>query len=1278
MLGQGAASSSGQAGASSSGQAAASFSGQMPGSVCMCIKQYVFASKYIYMDVIFFASFLEVLQGILNVRRQDATTSAWIDVFDSPLQKACTCSQLEIVKQQLQEMTTRPHLTPERLALDIAAGNGDLMTVKKCDENNPRLVMEKRPARCELAVPVVRASNAGHKKVTRYLFDRTPLNVLMHEDGYWATCLLLDAILHGFLDIVLEFFENVRSDPVLSKKLPYLAATKHSSHRSSPLRLLALKPDLFRSHYDLGLWQHLVYNCIDLNFPTDSEPPKPNPYQQDSSKYMNLKIDILKLILATINVQICQRATTTRHQREHGIFIEIIKCNPQLLWISEAVSGRNLFQLAVKGRALLRSLDKDNNNILHIVAYLSPRPDHLSKISGSALEMQREIRWYMEVKSLVSEREVVQKNNEKMTPRQVFEASHEPLRKEGEEWMKYTATACSFVAALIATVTFQAIFTVPGGYDETWASLFFLQTCISRRYPFRHSRPLHLCAHIPLSKILDDSCHTIFAYDFTETFRRSPFKFANTKVPQGGLRDSSSPIKKAPEDEAPNDQRNTNLYYDYIQLSQGISQGRVEVVKDFLNRRPDAVDEWINFYETPLLKACACGKPEIVKELLRRMTPEQMIPKMSQNASYHTPLTVVAVSGNMEIAEVLIAKNPKLLEIPGNNGQIPVVVAVENTQMEMARYLYIRTPVQVLLDEDGYHGSLLFLNAIFYKMLDIALDLFSLSERLAVTKHSQIESIPIIVLASKPDLFPGGCYLGPLERFIYSWLEVKLPTLPEATRSDKDQHNTLTRKLLKLLTKWTGIDEVYRMKVMHLQAEKLLLGISKETLKMGLRERSETVDEALLFAVRFGNVDFLVEMIKNNSELLWSTRTSSSSTLFLLAVEFRQEKVFSLLYGLDDRKHLLLADKDCYGNGVLHLAGYPSPPSKLSNVVGATLQMQRELQWFKEAERIAPEIEKERVNTEEQTPSEIFTKEHESLRKEAEKWMKDTAMSCSLVAALIVTVTFAAVFTVPGGTDDNKKGIPFHLKDPHFVTFVVSDLVSCFASCTSVLIFLGILTARYSFDDFLVSLPTKMIAGLSILFVSIAAMLVAFSSALFTMFYDEKWIVPPTTLLACFPALLFVLLQYPLLKEMIFSTYGKGIFDRNMKSYVCSGPVSDLKEHRSSQGEETIELRHTDSGESQETNSQGGTPAHRRWNSKTRPTLTFINDGTSGEIKIAETTPDLIRAKLYYRTTSISAREEESRRTAKRKRAREKEASGGRTRTNTPEAEQITSVVERV
>jgi len=198
-------------------------------------------------------------------------------------------------------------------------------------------------------------------------------------------------------------------------------------------------------------------------------------------------------------------------------------------------------------------------------------------------------------------------------------------------------------------------------------------------------------------------------------------------------------------------------------------------------------------------------------------------------------------------------------------------------------------------------------------------------------------------------------------------------------------------------------------------------------------------------------------------------------------------------------------------------------------------------------ERIVPAIENERVNTENLTPIEIFRKEHEAMRLEAEKWMKDTAMSCSLVAALIVTVTFAAIFTVPGGTDDNSGGRPFHRHERIFVIFIVSDLISCFAACTSVLIFLGILTARYAFDDFLFSLPANMIAGLSTLFVSIAAMLVAFSSALFTIFNDP-WIVAPTIFFACFPALLFVMIQYPLLKELIFSTYGKRIFDRNMKS----------------------------------------------------------------------------------------------------------------------------------
>ncbi|CAA7033891.1 unnamed protein product [Microthlaspi erraticum] len=647
-----------------------------------------------------------------------------------------------------------------------------------------------------------------------------------------------------------------------------------------------------------------------------------------------------------------------------------------------------------------------------------------------------------------------------------------------------------------------------------------------------------------------------------KTVWKDPFKFTSTKVLHGGLGEGFSYVKEVPNDlissqippneiSAPASRidgsgKITNIYYDYIQLSQAISQGNVESVKKLLRRRPDALNELINPYETPLLKACVCGDLEIVKLLLRCMKSEGMLPKTSQNTPYHTPLAVVAFTGNVEIAKYLLSKDFGLLQIPGINGQLPVVVAVENGHRELARYLTEKTLFYCLINEDdGYHATMLVVNAIYYNMLDIALHVIGgkYYRYLAVTKHLQIESSPVVVLASKPDLFPCGCHLGPLERFIYSCIQVKHPTTPERNRPKKDQQPTLMGKMLKCLSKWTGINQVYQLKVMHVQAKKLLLGISEETLGMGLKERSETVNEALLFAARFGNVDFLVEMIKNNSELLWS-----STSLFLLAVEFRQEKVFSLLYGLDDRKYLLLADKDCNGNSMLHLAGYLSPPSKLSTVTGAALQMQRELHWFKEVERIVPGIEKERANADGKRPMEIFTKEHQALRQEAEKWMKDTAMSCSLVAALIFAVTFAAVFTFPGG------GKPFHLGDRNFITFLVSTLISCLASCTSVLIFLWILTARYSLDDFLVSLPTKMIAGLSIQFISIAAMLMAFSSALFVMLDQSSWISLaccfPTILLACFLALLFLLLQYPLLKEMTLSTYGKGIFDRNMKCWL--------------------------------------------------------------------------------------------------------------------------------
>jgi hypothetical protein len=116
-------------------------------------------------------------------------------------------------------------------------------------------------------------------------------------------------------------------------------------------------------------------------------------------------------------------------------------------------------------------------------------------------------------------------------------------------------------------------------------------------------------------------------------------------------------------------------------------------------------------------------------------------------------------------------------------------------------------------------------------------------------------------------------------------------------------------------------------------------------------------------------------------------------------------------------------------------------------------------------------------NSEGQTPKDLFRKTHENLKRDGEKWMRDTATNCMLVANLIATIVFAAAFTVPGG-NDQEKGTPIFLERNWFIVFFISDSIALLSSSTSILIFLSILTSRYTEEDFLSSLPRRLMFGL--------------------------------------------------------------------------------------------------------------------------------------------------------------------------------------------------------
>ncbi|BFG21076.1 hypothetical protein CerSpe_073500 [Prunus speciosa] len=303
---------------------------------------------------------------------------------------------------------------------------------------------------------------------------------------------------------------------------------------------------------------------------------------------------------------------------------------------------------------------------------------------------------------------------------------------------------------------------------------------------------------------------------------------------------------------------------------------------------------------------------------------------------------------------------------------------------------------------------------------------------------------------------------------------------------------------------------------------------------------------AIFKAVELGVFEFIDRIFQASPDLVWSNNQNKRNPL-QFAIECRQERIYSLIYRLDKTERNVIGNlADTSNNNMLHMAAMLSPLAKLDNISGAALQMQRELQWFKEVETIVLPRMRDTLNAENLTPRALFTKNHKELVKEGERWMKETATSCTVVGALIITIMFASAFTVPGG-NNGETGIPIFLKKKLFMVFIVSDAISLFSSTTSVLMFLGILTSRYAENDFLKSLPTKMIIGLSTLFISIAAMMVAFSSRLFIMVHNKSWIVIPIIFLASVPVTLFIWMQFPLLIEIFISTYGGGIFDRKVK-----------------------------------------------------------------------------------------------------------------------------------
>ncbi|KAJ0015175.1 hypothetical protein Pint_21558 [Pistacia integerrima] len=187
----------------------------------------------------------------------------------------------------------------------------------------------------------------------------------------------------------------------------------------------------------------------------------------------------------------------------------------------------------------------------------------------------------------------------------------------------------------------------------------------------------------------------------------------------------------------------------------------------------------------------------------------------------------------------------------------------------------------------------------------------------------------------------------------------------------------------------------------------------------------------LLFkAAQLGNFKFLGKLIELYPDLV-HLKDDDERTIFHIAIMHRHDDLFKLIDQIGFNKQLVASYSDSNENSLLHLAAKYPDPRPLSTVQGAALEMQRELRIFKDVEKLVMPSFRGLKNSEGKTPRELFTSTHAGLQKDGEKWMRNTASQCMLVATIIATVVFQAAFTVPGGVNDaggnkNLEGTPTH------------------------------------------------------------------------------------------------------------------------------------------------------------------------------------------------------------------------------------------------------------
>ena len=154
----------------------------------------------------------------------------------------------------------------------------------------------------------------------------------------------------------------------------------------------------------------------------------------------------------------------------------------------------------------------------------------------------------------------------------------------------------------------------------------------------------------------------------------------------------------------------------YMDLYKALQIGNWNAAKEFLDGHPHTISAKITALDkTALHVATEAGHVHIVEELVKEMSEENYLE--IKDFYGFTPLARAAYNGKYRMAECMLGKNENLISIDDEQGNIPVVLALCSGHLKLARYLYLRTPPEILSPESGTMGASVVCEAIYCKAL---------------------------------------------------------------------------------------------------------------------------------------------------------------------------------------------------------------------------------------------------------------------------------------------------------------------------------------------------------------------------------------------------------------------------------------------------------------------------------------------------------------------------------------------------------------------------------